>query len=113
MHGGALPHRGQIDYLQKTEISIFANNEAAADRAQHLTDISGKTGDGTGATIPVASTIISRNNDPGSTLPTEDGFTFKATLQPSQIWNVRGYAPVGGSPGAKSIARVLVEQTNW
>ena len=113
IHGLALPHRGQITTMQKTEISVYAENEADADMAQYLLDNSGLTGQGSAITNPAASTIIARNFDGGTTLPDEDTFCYKSVTQPAQFWNVRGYAPVGGGPGAKSIAHVFVEQTNW
>lgn len=104
IHGMSLWHRSSVSYVQKTDISIYASAQSAANQALHVTAVSGKLGD----SVSVAETnnlIFKRVNVSTSTAPTADFFTYTATTVPARIWNNRTTDP--------GVARVIVEQLNF
>ena len=116
IHGMTLRYAGLLTYMHKTDITLYAENEATTDRILQCSTINGVASGTTGAVISETdNTIFASKVVSTSAKPTSDIFSYTLTTSPTRIWNCRGFAHAGdpAATGTKSTAHVIVEQLNF
>lgn len=105
IHGMGLYHRGNIVDMSKTSISLYAENEADADRCMHLEFLNGKAAntDNTSMSVTHPSDFYVVNYT-GNQVPPSNAFSVIGETQPIRVWNNRTVA---------SNAKLIIEQLNF
>jgi len=107
IHGVGLYHNAKFSNLSKASISLYAENEIAANRVMHLEFLNGKTvgTDNTSMNITHPSIFYIVSPYLGDQVPPADRFSVIGETQPVRVWNNRT------SP--KSDAKLIIEQLNF